>query len=172
MVSLIIAAVLLALALLVGVTVYRKKSASGSSSSRAPQPKTPPAVQSGVRVIPQPAAPPRVPPLAPTYHSPPGTADLDDVDALRPEIDASALASTRLAVTQSVPDSVLADALLDATPTQLQHLFAAVPADVLAAAVGEQKPAQQPIKAADLAQLQGIGDAVDELDFWNLSDKP
>ncbi|THF71565.1 hypothetical protein E7T06_02210 [Deinococcus sp. Arct2-2] len=76
-----------------------------------------------------------------------------------------------MAVTQAVPDGVLADALLDATPAQLQHLFAAVPDDVLADALGGQQATQQPLKAADLAQLKGIGDAVDELDFWNLSDK-
>jgi hypothetical protein len=166
LVSLIIVAVLLGLALLARFVARQRKSDAGSA--RPPAVKTPPTVQSGVRVVPKPPAQP----VIPDFRTPPGTADLDDVDALRPEIDASALASTRLAVTQAVPDGVLADALLDATPAQLQHLFAAVPDNVLADALGGQNTTQQPIKAADLAQLQGIGDAVDELDFWNLSDKP
>lgn len=167
LVSLIIVAVLLGLALLARFVARQRK--SDPRSARPSLPKTPPAVQSGVKVVPRPAAPPVV---VPDFRTPPGTADLDDVDALRPEIDASALASTRLAVTQAVPDGVLADALLDATPAQLQHLFAAVPDNVLADALGGQHTTQQPLKAADLEQLKGIGDAVDELDFWNLSDKP
>ncbi|UQN09741.1 hypothetical protein [Deinococcus sp. QL22] len=162
MASLIIAAVLLGLFVLLRLVVRQN-----NAKSRSPLPKTPPVIQSGVKVVAQP--PVQAP--APDFRTPPGTADLDDVDALRPEIDASALASTRLTVTQVVPDGVLADALLDATPAQLQHLFAAVPDNVLAEALGHQNTTQQPIKAADLAQLKGIGDAVDELDFWNLSDK-
>lgn len=162
MMVLIIAVVLIGLFFLV-----RSLARQNKSGSRPPVPKAPPAVQSGVKVVPRSTA---QPPL-PDFRTPPGTADLDDVDALRPEIDASALASTRMAVTQAVPDGVLADALLDATPAQLQHLLAAVPDDVLTNALGNQKTTQQPIKAADLAQLKGIGDAVDELDFWNLSDK-
>ncbi|WP_245556453.1 hypothetical protein [Deinococcus aquatilis] len=162
MASLIIAAVLLGLFFLARFLARRNKAVS-----RPPLPKTPPAVQSGVKVVPRST----VQPPLPDFRTPPGTADLDDVDALRPEIDASALASTRMAVTQAVPDGVLADALLDATPAQLQHLLAAVPDDVLTNALGSQNTTQQPIKAADLAQLKGIGDAVDDLDFWNLSDK-
>ena len=105
--------------------------------------------------------------------APPGTADLDDVDAVRPEISAGVLATARSGVTQAVPDGVLADALLDATPDQLRNLFASVSADVIAAAVGPRRDdvQSQPVKAEELALLRGAGDAVDELDIWSFADK-
>lgn len=104
---------------------------------------------------------------------PPGTADLDDVDAIRPAIDASSLASARRAVSREVPDGVLADALLDATPEQLQHLFAAVPQDVIAAAVGKGQDDVQhkPLRAEDLAQLRGVSESVDDLEIWSFGEK-
>ncbi|TSA87210.1 hypothetical protein FNU79_04785 [Deinococcus detaillensis] len=104
---------------------------------------------------------------------PPGTADLDDVDAIRPDIDASSMASARKSVSRDVPDGVLADALLDATPEQIQHLFAAVPQEIIAAAVGKSKDnvQQAPLKAEDLAQLRGVGDSVDDLEIWSFGEK-
>ncbi len=102
---------------------------------------------------------------------PPGTADLDDVDAVRPEIHASALASARSQITSGVPDGVLADALLDATPEQLQQLFAAVPSEVMAAAMGQDEVQQRPLRADERAKLQGVGDSVDDLEIWNFGDK-
>ncbi|GAA4016942.1 hypothetical protein GCM10022631_31880 [Deinococcus rubellus] len=102
---------------------------------------------------------------------PPGTADLDDVDAVRPDIDASALAEARTGVSADVPDGVLADALLDATPEQLQHLFAAVPAEVMAAAMGKDDVQRRPHRAEDLAQLRSVGDSLDELEIWSFGDK-
>ena len=102
---------------------------------------------------------------------PPGTAHLDDVDAVRPEIAASTLASARSAVSSDVPDGVLADALLDATPEQLQHIFASVSQDVMAAAMGRDEVQQRPMRAEDRAQLQGAGDSVDDLEIWNFGDK-
>ncbi|MFC4638106.1 hypothetical protein [Deinococcus hohokamensis] len=102
---------------------------------------------------------------------PPGTAALDDPDAVRPEVSAAALASARASVRPDVPDEVLSDALLDVTPTQLQQMFAAVPTHVMAQAIGRQdNVSQTPVKAQDLAQLQGLGDAVDELDIWSFGD--
>lgn len=107
----------------------------------------------------------------PRQIQPPGTADLDDVDAVRPEIDASALAEARTGVRAEVPDGVLADALLDATPEQLQHLFAAVPAEVMAAAMGTDDAPRRPHRAEDLAQLRSVGDSLDELEIWSFGDK-
>lgn len=112
---------------------------------------------------------PRPAPYKPTR--PPGTADLDDVDAIRPDIDASALAEARTGVSAEVPDGVLADALLDATPEQLQHLFAAVPDEVMAAAMGKDNVQRRPHKAEDLAQLRSVGDSLDELEIWSFGDK-
>ena len=105
--------------------------------------------------------------------APPGTARLDDVDALRPDVDAAALASARQAVPQAVPDSVLADALLDTTPAQLRQLFAAVPEDIMAQAIGSRGSAAPPAhhRQEDLALLRGAGDSVDDLEIWSFSDK-
>ncbi|MFC4426679.1 hypothetical protein [Deinococcus navajonensis] len=102
---------------------------------------------------------------------PRGTAALDEPDAVRPEVSAAALATARASVRPDVPDEVLSDALLDVTPTQLQQMFAAVPTHVMAQAIGRQdNVSQTPVKAQDLAQLQGLGDAVDELDIWSFGD--
>jgi hypothetical protein len=102
---------------------------------------------------------------------PPGTADLDDVDAIRPDIDASALASARSQITREVPDGVLADALLDATPQQLQQMFAAVPTEVMTAAMGQGETPQRPLSQEELTKLQGVGDLVDDLEIWSFGDK-
>jgi hypothetical protein len=102
----------------------------------------------------------------------PGTIGLDEVDSIRPEIDSGALASARSSVSSFVPDGVLADALLDSTPDQLKTMFAAVPADVMANAIGTRDEVQRtPIAAADLAQLQGVSDSVDDLEIWGFVDK-
>ncbi|MFC4454035.1 hypothetical protein [Deinococcus sonorensis] len=100
---------------------------------------------------------------------PPGTATLDDVDAVRPDIAAGALEQTRAAVTSEVPDSVLADALLDASPDQLRQLFAAVPADVMAAAVGAEGTSGT-VGTGDRTQLSGLSAAVDDLDIWSFGE--
>ena len=106
-----------------------------------------------------------------TFHAP-GTIGLDEVDSIRPEIDSGALASARSSVSSSVPDGVLADALLDSTPDQLRNMFAAVPADVMANAIGSRDDVQRkPLAAEDLAQLQGVSDSVDDLEIWGFVDK-
>ncbi|GAA5534398.1 hypothetical protein E5F05_07055 [Deinococcus metallilatus] len=103
---------------------------------------------------------------------PPGTAGLDEETAARPDIDPAAVAAARARVSQAVPDEVLSDALLDATPKQLAHMFAAVPEDVMAAAVGAEPKAQQgPARAEDLAQLRKVGEAVDDLEIWSFGEK-
>ncbi|EYB67105.1 hypothetical protein DEIPH_ctg051orf0009 [Deinococcus phoenicis] len=104
---------------------------------------------------------------------PPGTADLDEETAVRPDIDPAALAAARASVTPAVPDAVLSDALLDATPRQLATMLASVPTEVMAAAVGHDSSAQPPIqaRAEDLAQLRKVSEAVDDLEIWSFGDK-
>ena len=104
--------------------------------------------------------------------APPGTALLDEETAQRPAVDAAALAAARARVSSLVPDAVLSDALLDASPQQLTRLLAAVPGEVMAGALGHgagrpgEQVVQSPATAQDFAQLRGLGNAVDELDIW------
>ena len=104
---------------------------------------------------------------------PPGTRNLDEETAARPEIDGAALAAARAKVSQAVPDEVLQDVLLDATPQQAAHLFAGVSQEVMAGAIGQQTTGVH-IKgqagADDLAKLNNLGSAVDDLDIWNFGD--
>lgn len=104
---------------------------------------------------------------------PPGTRGLDDPDAVRPDIDARALASARAAVTPAVPDAVLSDALLDASPEQLGRLLASVPTEVMTQALGRHGNSQDSVRSLrpeDRQQLSGLGDALDDLDIWNFGD--
>ena len=118
-------------------------------------------------------------PQTQTYNTqPPGTADLDDVDAVRPDIDMAALASARSQVDSEVPDSVLADALLDATPEQLRQIFGSVSHEVMAGAMGTglggvstDDVQRRPIKAEELAQLQAMSESVDDLEIWGFAEK-
>lgn len=144
----------------------------------APVPEVVKAVRAAPVAPPVPAPAPVIPPAAlvaapvvATSPLPPGTAALDEPDAVRPEVSAAALATARASVRPDVPDEVLSDALLDVTPTQLQQMFAAVPTHVMAQAIGRQDDVSKtPVQAQDLAQLQGLGDAVDELDIWSFGD--
>jgi hypothetical protein len=98
---------------------------------------------------------------------PPGTANLDEETALRPEVDPAAVAAARARVSAAVPDELLQDALLDATPQQVARLFAAVPADVMAGALGQTPGTPHTQASAEqLAQLRGAGDAVDDLEIF------
>lgn len=103
--------------------------------------------------------------------TPPGqrTALVADPDEeIRHEVDPRALAAARASVSREIPDEVLSDALQDASPTQLAHLFAAVPEDVVAAAIGHgTKKPQEQARPEDLAQLRGAGDAVNDLEIWD-----
>ena len=100
---------------------------------------------------------------------PPGTAHLDEETAERPELDPSAVAAARARISQAVPDEVLSDVLLDASPTQAARMFSAVPAAVMADALGYGHGEAQPrASAAELAQLQGAGSAVDDLEIFSL----
>ncbi|WP_425146285.1 hypothetical protein [Deinococcus sp.] len=154
---LIAAVVLLGACLLLWASFRRPGPQASNREPSAPRP-------SSVRVV-----------ASAPLSAPPGTADLDDVDAVRPEIAAGTLASARSGVSGAVPDSVLADALLDATPDQLRHLFAAVPAEVLAAVVGDtgnrDHSGSQPLRAEDLAALRGVANSVDDLDIWSFAEK-
>ncbi|MEW6421729.1 MAG: hypothetical protein AB1511_08375 [Deinococcota bacterium] len=104
---------------------------------------------------------------------PPGTAGLDEETAVRPEVDPAAVAAARARVSQAVPDEMLSDALLDATPKQLAQMLATVPEDVMAAAVGAEARAQQqgPARPEDLAQLRKVSEAVDDLEIWSFGEK-
>lgn len=100
---------------------------------------------------------------------PPGTTRLDEDTDLRPELDPAALAAARARVSQDIPDEVLADMLLDASPQQAARMFSAVPASVMAEALGKDTmDTQSRASAAELAQLRGAGNAVDELEIFNL----
>lgn len=99
---------------------------------------------------------------------PPGTAHLDEETAERPELDPAAVAAARARISQAVPDEVLSDVLLDASPAQAARMFSAVPAAVMADALGHGHGEAQPrASAAELAQLQGAGNAVDDLEIFN-----
>lgn len=105
---------------------------------------------------------------------PPGTRDLDEETAVRPEIDMAALAAARAKVSQDIPDEVLQDVLLDATPQQAAKLFAGVSQEVMAGAIGQQTAGvhiQGQAKAEDLANLNQLSNAVDDLDIWNFGDE-
>lgn len=103
---------------------------------------------------------------------PPGTAGLDEETAVRPDIDPEALARARATVSPAVPDEVLSDALLDATPRQLAQMFATVPTDVVTAALGKDAGERQggQARAEDLAQLKKMGEAVDDLEIWSFGE--
>lgn len=107
---------------------------------------------------------------------PPGTLGLDEETAARPEIDPEALAAARAKVAPIVPDAVLSDALLDATPRQVAQMVSAVPVEVMADALGQNAPAHGGVQiqgqatAQDMAQLRNLGNAVDDLDIWNFGD--
>ncbi|SEJ82972.1 hypothetical protein SAMN04488058_12122 [Deinococcus reticulitermitis] len=122
------------------------------------------------------AGPARSAAAAPGGQRPPGTRDLDEETAARPEIDPQALAHARAQVSPAVPDAVLSDALLDATPGQVARLFSAVPTSVMADALGAsgaqagKVQVQGQATAQDMAQLRGLGDALDDLDIWSFGD--
>lgn len=144
------------------------------AARRAAAPVAPPAAAPAPAAVSAPVTPAPVAVIAApvvVVAAPLGTAALDDPDAIRPEVSADVLASARASVQPEVPDEVLSDALLDATPEQLQKLFATVPTEVMAHAIGRtDNVSSTPVHAQDLAQLQGLGSAVDELDIWSFGD--
>lgn len=121
----------------------------------------------------QPAPPP--PPTTGGYtYQPPGTQrDLDDENAVRPDVDIASLQAARASVSQEVPDEILKDVLLDATPQQAAQLFSGVSHEALAGAIGQQTSGvhiQGQARAEDLAKLSSLSSAVDDLDIWNFGD--
>lgn len=123
----------------------------------------------------EPAASSSVPAQPEPYTHPPRTDILAEETDARPEVDAAALAAARARVSNEVPDEVLADVLLDTTPQQAAQLFAGVSHDVMAGAIGEQRQGvhfQGQAQADDLARLNNLASAVDDLDIWNFGDDP
>ena len=109
-----------------------------------------------------------------TYTQPPRTDILAEETDARPEVDAAALAAARARVSEEIPDEVLADVLLDATPQQAAKLFAGVSHDVMVGAIGEQTQGvhfEGQAQADDLARLNSLASAVDDLDIWNFGDE-
>lgn len=182
--------VLVLIAVVVGVMMSRK---GGSSADTSAPPAAPPTSSDQFQApIAPPQAGPVVPPVpqeayaqpatqttvitpAPSaYTQPPGTIrDLDDENAVRPEIDMAALAAARANVSQEVPDEVLKDVLLDATPQQAAQLFSGVSHEVMAGAIGQQTTGvhfEGQARDEDLAKLSSLSSAVDELDIWNFGE--
>lgn len=96
----------------------------------------------------------------------------EETDA-RPEIDEAALAVTRARVSEEIPDDVLKEVLLDATPQQAAKLFAGVSHDIMTGAIGQQTQGvhfEGQAKAEDLANLSNLSSAIDDLDIWNFGD--
>ena len=157
LIALVLVAVIVAVVVARGAS-KRSKTTSSTSVPAAPQGTQPQVTQAQAAPV-QPTASRRPAPVPPV---------LDDDEAVRQEIDPRTLAAARAAVAKDVPDEVLSDALQDASPTQLAHLFAAVPADVMAAAIGTgNKKPQEQARPEDLAQLRGVGNAVDDLEIWD-----
>lgn len=107
------------------------------------------------------------------FTPPPRTDILAEETDERPEVDAAALAAARATVSEEIPDEVLKDVLLDATPQQAARLFAGVSHDVMAGAIGQQGQGVQiqgEARAEDLAQLSSLASAVDDLDIWNFGE--
>lgn len=100
---------------------------------------------------------------------PPGTKNLDEETAERPEIDPNALAAARSKVSDDIPDELLSDALLDASPQEVAKMFDNLSADVMGNAISAKQGIniEGEAKAEDLASLDGLGDSLDSLDIWD-----
>lgn len=152
------------------------KAMSGKGRSPEDQPTLPQDSASQVDTY---RAAPSAAPQQPTLqnplsqYKPVGTPRLDDPDAERPQLDSSVLSSARAVVPSVVPDSVLADALLDTTPEQVTSLLSRAPDSVVREAFGSHSTMQahQPLKQEERSQLKGVVDAFDDLDIWSYGDK-
>ncbi|ALW87993.1 hypothetical protein AUC44_03005 [Deinococcus actinosclerus] len=61
--------------------------------------------------------------------------------------------------------------LADVSPEELQRLMAAVPRDVMGRAIGQEElTSHAPVTAEQRQELQGLGSALDDLDFWNVEE--
>jgi hypothetical protein len=166
-----------------------------SQHPTAPQATPQRATQSSVTVRPAPVLPPVIPPVhlparlpvseqvQPPSSQPPSSLGLDEPDAIRPDISPLAVNQTRSGLAYEVPDALLADALLDATPEQIKTLIGAVPAEVMAGIMGHgsvygahnhssdhsgnQANLTQAGSGSALNELKGLETAVDDLDIWS-----
>ncbi|GGR98442.1 hypothetical protein [Deinococcus sedimenti] len=63
--------------------------------------------------------------------------------------------------------------LTDVDPEELQRLMAAVPQEVMARAIGQEElTSHAPVTDEQRQELQGLGSALDDLDFWNMDESP
>lgn len=117
-----------------------------------------------------PASEPAPAPGASAYH-PVGTPRMDDPDLPRPQVDKSVVITARAVVPPIVPDAVIADALLDATPEQMKTLLSRAPESVVKEAFGSRDSVKQSLSSEERGQLRGMGSALDDLDIWSYGDK-
>ncbi|GGN38378.1 hypothetical protein [Deinococcus daejeonensis] len=69
-------------------------------------------------------------------------------------------------------DDAQSEMLADVSPEELQRLMAAVPQDVMRRAIGQEDlTSHAPVTAEQRQELQGLGSALDDLDFWNMDGK-
>lgn len=105
------------------------------------------------------------PPQAPRVPEP--AAPLPDHD-VRPTAPTLVMPGESAALLHDAQSEMLAD--VDAA--QLQRLMAAVPEDVLGRAIGQEDlTSHAPVTAEQREELQGLGSALDDLDFWNMDGK-
>lgn len=103
------------------------------------------------------------------FGKPPGTKNLDEETAERPEVDPNALAAARSKVSDDIPDELLSDALLDASPQEVAKMFDNLSSDIMGNAISAKQGIhiEGEAKAEDLASLDGLGDSLDSLDIWD-----
>ncbi|MDO4264558.1 MAG: hypothetical protein Q4C67_10215 [Deinococcus sp.] len=96
--------------------------------------------------------------------------------AVRPQVDADLLRTARASVSRDIPDDVLEEMLFKATPQQTAQLLAGVAPGVMAdltADHGQGVHFKGQARAEDLAALNNLGSAVDDLDIWDFAaDQP
>lgn len=112
------------------------------------------------------AAPPTPPAApAPVMSEPAAPLPLQDVRPTAPTLVVSGGNTDLLHDAQS-------EMLADVDAAQLQRLMAAVPEDVMGRAIGQEDlTSHAPVTAEQRQELQGLGSALDDLDFWNMDGK-
>lgn len=98
---------------------------------------------------------------------------LDAEDAVRPEVDAQALAAARASVSSDIPDDVLEEMLFQVSPQQTAVMFSGVSSDVMTEITSHTESGvhyEGLSSQDDLAALSGLGSAIDDLDIWDFAD--